>query len=146
MDILHAQGKVWTFTITIVQCLSLYNYNLPSLSGVTQRNRDCSHKAQADLLSAEHCLPCTWDQTSQSQFPSSSYRHGMSPQSLCCRKWNTTLIPVLGLIKELIKLHTFPKSCLELGRLTLSSPSRNVALFYITPNQQPQDERFLCPS
>lgn len=95
--------NVGPFTVTIY---------LPCLESPTE-NRDCSHKAQADLLSAEHCLPCTWDQTSQSQFPSSSYRHGMSSQSLCCRKWNTTLIPVLGLIKELIKLHTFPKSCLE---------------------------------
>lgn len=43
------------------------------------------------------------------------------PQSLCCRKWNITLIPVLGLIKELIKLHTFPKSCLESSPLHFST-------------------------
>lgn len=37
----------------------------------------------------------------------------VSAQSMCCRNRNITLILVLRLIKELIKLHTFPKSCLE---------------------------------
>lgn len=98
------------------------------------KSQNSSPKTWADLLlRVESRLPCTQNRTlfcrwethpipvfffqlwTQSVSPQRTYhcwcvlpRHG-----ICLKNWNITLILVLGQIKELNKLHTFPKSCLK---------------------------------
>lgn len=115
-------------------------YNKPFSARRHPKSWTSSPKTWADLLlKAESRLPCTWDRTffcwwEPHPIPIFFFQlrtQHVSPQRtdvplLVCftqarhcaartRTW-IGLVLVLGLIMELMKLHTFPKSCLKSSR------------------------------
>lgn len=134
----------------------------PSLAGGTEEP-DFQPQGRVDLLlrvtvgcSGHGTGHCQWSHIPfQSSFP--SYRHSVLPQRMChcsmfyphmtqcCKTWNIPLTPVLGLTKELIELHTFPKSCINSSQAQppLSQHKLHSFLRYTKTNKA-QDKRVPC--